>query len=161
LDKPLEVLVGELLIERGLKLAVAESCTGGLISHRITNISGSSSYFFGGVTAYANKVKIKLLGVSPETLEKFGAVSFETVLEMAKGVRVVLSADIGISTSGIAGPTGGTPDKPVGTVWIGIDSAGSGAALIFHFEGSRLSIKEQAADKALQLLVNHLQKVYI
>jgi PncC family amidohydrolase len=158
LDKPLEVLLGELLIKRGLTLAVAESCTGGLVSHRITNVSGSSGYFLGGVTAYANEAKIKLLGVKAETLEKFGAVSLQTVLEMAIGVREVLSADIGISTSGIAGPTGGTPDKPVGTVWIGISSARSGGALVFHFEGDRLSTKEQAAEAALEVLLNHLQK---
>lgn len=161
MEKSFEVLLGELLIERGLTLAVAESCTGGLISHRITNVSGSSTYFLGGVIAYANEVKEHLLGVSPQTLEKFGAVSFETVLEMARGVRDALSADIGISTSGIAGPTGGTSDKPVGTVWIGISSAMSGAALVFHFEGNRLSIKEQAAQAALQALLNHLQKTHI
>ncbi len=161
MDKSYEVLLGELLIKRGLTLAVAESCTGGLISHRITNVSGSSTYFLGGVIAYANEVKVHLLGVSPETLEKFGAVSYETVLEMASGVRDALSADIGISTSGIAGPTGGTPGKPVGTVWIGISSAMSGAALVFHFKGNRLSIKEQAAQEALQVLLNHFQKGHI
>ena len=159
--KRIEVLVGELLSAHGLQLAVAESCTGGLISHMITNVSGSSTYFLGGVTAYANEAKIKLLGVKPETLEKFGAVSLQTVLEMAEGVRDALSADIGISTSGIAGPTGGTPDKPVGTVWIGIRSARSGGALVFHFEGDRLSIKEQAAQAALEMLLNHFQKGYI
>ncbi len=153
--------MGELLHQRGLQLAVAESCTGGLISHRITNVSGSSTYFLGGVVAYANEAKVHLLGVSPETLEKFGAVSFETVLEMASGVRNALTADIGISTSGIAGPTGGTSDKPVGTVWIGISSDMSGTALIFHFKGNRLSIKEQAAQAALQVLLNHFQKAHI
>jgi nicotinamide-nucleotide amidase len=157
-NKPLEVTVGELLVQRGLTLAVAESCTGGLLSHRITNISGSSRYFLGGVISYANEVKMHLLGVSPESLEKFGAVSFETVLAMADGVRKALTADVGLSTSGIAGPTGGTPDKPVGTVWIGLSSAMGGAALIFHFKGNRLSIKEQAAQAGLQVLLNHFQK---
>lgn len=99
--------------------------------------------------------------MKPETLEKFGAVSFETVFEMARGVREALSADFGISTSGIAGPTGGTPEKPVGTVWIGLSSARSGAALTYQFKGNRLSIKEQAAQAALQVLLGHLQKAYI
>jgi len=161
LDKPLEVLVGEWLIRRGLKLAVAESCTGGLISHRITNISGSSNYFLGGVTSYANEAKVNLLGVSPETLEKHGAVSAETVLQMARGVRTALGANIGISTSGIAGPTGGTPEKPVGTTWIGFSSADGEEARHFLFQGDRLAIKGQAAEAALQLLADHLQVVNI
>jgi PncC family amidohydrolase len=161
MDEPLEVQVGKLLVQRGLTLAIAESCTGGLVSHRITNVSGSSMYFLGGVISYANEAKVHLLGVSPKTLQKFGAVSLETVLEMAHGVRDALSADIGISTSGIAGPTGGTPDKPVGTVWIGLSSASNGAGLIFHFNGNRLSIKEQAARAALQVLLNHFQKAHI
>lgn len=161
MDKPLEVLLGELLIKRRLALAVAESCTGGLISHRITNVSGSSGYFLGGVTAYANEVKIKLLGVSLETLEKNGAVSAETVLQMARGVRLALGADVGISTSGIAGPTGGTPEKPVGTVWIGFSNTDGEEARHFVFQGERLSVKEQATEAALQLLVDHLQVAYI
>ncbi len=156
MDKPLEAMVGELLVQRGLTLAVAESCTGGLISHLITNISGSSRYYLGGITSYANEAKIKLLGVSQETLEAHGAVSAETVLQMARGVRVALSADIGISTSGIAGPTGGTPDKPVGTTWIGFSAQDGEEARHFLFKGDRLSIKEQAAQEALKLLVEHL-----
>jgi PncC family amidohydrolase len=161
LDKPLEVLVGELLVQHGLTLAVAESCTGGLVSHRITNIPGSSDYFLGGVTAYANQAKVSLLGVSVETLELHGAVSAETVLQMARGVQLALGADIGISTSGIAGPTGGTPEKPVGTVWIGFSSPDGEEARHFVFQGDRLRVKEQAAEAALQLLVDHLQVAYI
>ena len=160
MDEPLEVLIGKLLVQHGLTLAIAESCTGGLVSHRITNVSGSSTYFLGGVISYANEAKVRLLGVSPETLDKFGAVCFETVLEMSRGVRDALSADIGIATSGIAGPTGGTPDKPVGTVWIGFSSAAGEEARHFLFEGNRLSIKEQAAQAALQVLLGHLQKAY-
>lgn len=155
------MLVGELLIQRGLKLAVAESCTGGLICHRLTNISGSSNYFLGGVTSYANEAKMNLLGVKPETLEKHGAVSAETVLQMARGVRNAFGADIGISTSGIAGPTGGTPEKPVGTTWIGFSSAEGEAARHFLFQGDRLAVKEQAAEAALQLLADHLRVVTI
>ena len=157
MDKPLEVLLGELLVQRGLTLAVAESLTGGLVCDRITDISGSSRYFLGGVTAYANEVKMTVLGVSPETLDDHGAVSAETVLQMARGVRTALGADFGISTSGIAGPTGGTPDKPVGTTWIGFSAADGEEARYFLFQGERLAVKRQAAEAALQLLVDHLQ----
>ncbi len=156
MDKPLEALVGEWLVQRGLTLAVAESCTGGLVSHLITNVSGSSRYYLGGVTTYANEAKMKLLGVSQETLDVHGAVSAETVLQMARGVRLALSADIGISTSGIAGPTGGTADKPVGTTWIGFSALDGEEARHFLFDGDRLSVKEQAAHEALKLLVEHL-----
>ena len=108
-ETPLEILVGDLLRQHGLRLAVAESCTGGLIGHRLTNIPGSSTYYMGSVTAYAYEAKVRLLGVTWETLEKHGAVSRATVLEMARGVRRALAADIGLAVSGIAGPGGGTP----------------------------------------------------
>jgi PncC family amidohydrolase len=161
LSEPLEVLVGELLRKRGLRLAVAESCTGGLIGHWLTNVAGSSTYYMGSVTAYAYETKVRILGVSWDTLEKYGAVSEETVLEMARGVRLALVADIGISVSGIAGPTGGTPDKPVGTTWIGFSSPKEEFARQFLFQGDRMAVKEQAAQAALQLLVEYLQKVYV
>ncbi len=157
MDEPLEVYVGGLLVQRGRTLAVAESLTGGLVCDRLTNISGSSNYFLGGIVSYANEAKMKLLGVSQETLEAHGAVSAETVLQMARGVRLALGADYGISTSGIAGPTGGTPDKPVGTTWIGFSAADGEEARHFLFQGERLAVKEQAAQAALQLLVDHLQ----
>lgn len=155
-DKPLEAHVGELLRQHGLRLAVAESCTGGLIGHRITNISGSSTYFIGGVTSYAYEAKVRLLGVRWETLEKHGAVSRDTVLEMARGVRNVLAADVGIAVSGIAGPAGGTPEKPVGTVWIGLSAPGNEQAWSYLLEGDRLQIKEQAAEHALRRLAQYL-----
>ncbi len=161
MSEPLEVLVGELLHMRGLRLAVAESCTGGLIGHRLTNVAGSSTYYMGSVTAYAYEAKVRILGVSWDTLEKYGAVSEETVLEMARGVRNAFGADIGISVSGIAGPTGGTPDKPVGTTWIGFSSPKGEFARQFLFQGERLAVKEQAAQTALQLLAEHLQKAYV
>ena len=110
------------LRKNGLKLACAESCTGGLVAKRITDISGCSDVFLGGCVTYANEAKTALLGVKPETLAEHGAVSQETAMEMAKGVRENLGADIGISTTGIAGPTGGTPEKPVGTVYIGVST---------------------------------------
>lgn len=158
LKKTLEVRVGEILSQRGLRLAVAESCTGGLISHLVTNVAGSSVYFVGGVIAYANEAKVHLLGVHQETLDKFGAVSSETVIEMARGVRNTLSADIGISVSGIAGPGGGTPEKPVGTVWIGLSTPKEELARHFHWTGNRLDVKEQSARAALMLLLEYLQK---
>lgn len=161
MGKSLEILAGEYLQAQGLCLAVAESCTGGLIGHRLTNVPGSSTYFMGGVISYANEAKMRLLGVSEDTLDKYGAVSMETVLEMARGVRLALPADIGISVSGIAGPSGGTADKPVGTTWIGFSSTKAEDARQYRFQGERLAIKEQAAEAALQLLVDHLQKVYV
>src|SRR5574341_1389576 len=111
-SNPLEVQIGVILTQRGLTLAAAESCTGGLVSHRLTDVPGSSVYFLGGIVAYANQAKIELLGVKESTLASHGAVSQEAVLEMALGVRQALHADIGVATSGIAGPGGATPSKP-------------------------------------------------
>ncbi|NRB49199.1 MAG: competence/damage-inducible protein A [Saprospiraceae bacterium] len=116
----LQAAVGELLKERGLTLSTAESCTGGYLAHLITSISGSSAYFNGSVVAYANEVKTNQLSVSPQTLEDHGAVSEQTVQEMVKGLLNLLGTDIGVAISGIAGPTGGTPDKPVGTIWLAV-----------------------------------------
>ncbi len=158
LDKPLEVIIGERLRKKGLRLAVAESCTGGLVGHLITNVAGSSTYYMGSVTAYAYEAKVRLLGVRWETLEKFGAVSEETVLEMAAGVRRALAADIGLSISGIAGPGGGTPEKPVGLVWIGLSAAEVDDAWRFQFTGDRLAVKNQSAQAALQLLADFLME---
>ena len=114
----LETVVGNLLKVKRLTLGVAESCTGGYVSAQITKVPGSSAYFQGGIVSYSNEIKQQQLGVQPETLAQFGAVSEETIRQMAEGVRRVLGTDVGIATSGIAGPDGGTPDKPVGTVWI-------------------------------------------
>lgn len=156
MDEPLEVVVGKLLRQQGLRLAVAESCTGGLVGHLITNVPGSSTYYMGSVTAYAYEAKVRLLGVRWETLEKYGAVSKETVLEMACGVRRALAADIGAAVSGIAGPGGGTPDKPVGLAWVGLSAAGVDEAWRFIWEGDRMDIKEQSAHAVLQRLVDYL-----
>ncbi len=114
----LEQAIGEMLLAKGKTLSLAESCSGGFVQHKITSIAGSSGYFQGGVVPYHNDHKINILGVKPETIENFGAVSEECVKEMAEGVRKLFKADIGAASSGIAGPDGGTPDKPVGTVWI-------------------------------------------
>jgi PncC family amidohydrolase len=157
-EKPLEVLVGELLRKRGWRLAVAESCTGGLIGHRITNIAGSSTYYMGSVTAYAYEAKVRLLGVSWETLEKYGAVSKETVIAMARGARHALAADIGAAVSGIAGPGGGMPGKPVGLTWIGLSAPDYEEARSYIWKGDRLQNKELSAEQALRLLVDYLSR---
>ncbi len=158
MSDPLEVLGGERLRKRELQLAVAESCTGGLIGHRLTNVPGSSDYFLGGVITYANEAKVNLLGVSPATLAIHGAVSKECALEMAQGVRSALQADIGLSVTGIAGPSGGTSEKPVGTVWIGLSSPQGEHARHFLWTGDRLAVKEQSAQAALDILWRYLQK---
>ena len=151
-DTTLEQRVGQLLSERHRTLALAESCTGGLISHRITGIAGSSAYYLGGVTSYANDVKVKLLGVTPATLEKYGAVSQETALEMSHGIRERIGADFGLSVTGIAGPGGGTPEKPVGTVWISIAQAKNHEAKLFQFHGDRERIVLGTSQAALNWL---------
>jgi PncC family amidohydrolase len=158
-ENSVEIKVGELLRSLNLKLAVAESCTGGLVGHRITNVPGSSEYFIGGVTAYAYEAKVKLLGVSWDTLGRHGAVSRETVLEMARGACSALEADIGVSVSGIAGPGGGMPEKPVGLTWIGLSAGDFEEARSFVFPGDRVQVKEQAAEQALQMLSEYLERV--
>ena len=156
-ENSLEVQIGKLLTRGGLTLAAAESCTGGLVSHRITNVPGSSDYFLGGIVAYSNQTKMALLGVLRETLDSHGAVSEETVLEMAAGVRQALRADIGIAVSGIAGPGGATPNKPVGLVWFGLSAGDASQARKYIFPGDRLAVKEQSAQAALQLVMDYLR----
>jgi PncC family amidohydrolase len=151
MNKIIEIQLGEALIKRGWSIAFAESCTGGLIGHRMTNVPGSSEYYLGSVTAYANNAKVTLLNVSPYTIEQFGAVSEETVLEMATGIRSVLVTDIGVSVSGIAGPGGGSAEKPVGLVWIGMATSEVSSAQKFIFSGERAAVKEQAANEAMQM----------
>ena len=153
----LEFKIGDLLRARGWTLATAESCTGGLIADRITNIPGSSDYFVGGVVAYANSVKIHSLGVAGETIERCGAVSRETVLEMARGARAALRADIAVSVSGIAGPGGGQPGKPVGTVWIGLAVVEGAWARVFCWGGDRVQNKGYSAEAALQMVLDYLE----
>lgn len=153
----MEMVVGELLRRKKATLAVAESCTGGLISNRLTNVAGSSQYFlFSGIT-YSNDAKIKVLGVSPETLEKYGAVHEETAKQMAKGVRKIGDATYGISTTGIAGPDGGTDEKPVGTVCVGIATPRDVTARRFTRSfGRRVRNKEIFAMIALDTLRREL-----
>ncbi len=157
MTKTKEILLNQLLRERALKLATAESCTGGLIADRITNIPGSSEYFLGGIVAYAYEAKVKLLGVSWDTLQKYGAVSREIVIEMARGARTALEADLAVSVSGIAGPGGGLPDKPVGTTWVGLSTPDGDWARKFVWEGDRLQNKALSAEAALQLILDYLE----
>lgn len=154
---PLEFQIGDLLRARAWTLATAESCTGGLVADRLTNIPGSSDYFVGGIVAYANSVKIHTLGVSGETIERHGAVSRETVLKMARGARAVLQADIAVSVSGIAGPGGEQPGKPVGTTWIGLAAADGAWARLFTWNGNRVQNKTYSAEAVLQMLYDYLQ----
>jgi PncC family amidohydrolase len=158
MSETLETKIGILLHARGLKIATAESCTGGLVADRITNIPGASDYFVGGVVAYAYEAKVALLHVSWDTLRLHGAVSRETVIEMARGVRTALGADIGVSVSGIAGPGGGLPEKPVGTTWIGLSGRDGDWARMFLWNGDRRSNKESSAQVALQFVLDYLDK---
>jgi len=153
----IEEEIGEALLAGALLLAVAESCTGGMISARLTGVAGSSRYFRGGVVAYSNEVKGALLSVSSETLERFGAVSAETAAEMAQGVRERLGAQVGLSVTGIAGPTGGTGEKPVGTVFIAVCDGTTLSTHRMNFDGERESVRVKSAGKALELLKEFLQ----
>ena len=146
--------VGGLLRARQWTLAVAESCTGGLIGHIITSVSGSSDYFLGGIIAYANCIKIQQLNVDVESLEVNGAVSDVVACQMAEGVRKTFGADIAISVTGIAGPDGGTEDKPVGRVFIAISTKDTISSERYLFAGNRVDIQQQTADAALMLLVS-------
>ncbi|GIV60913.1 MAG: CinA-like protein [Rhodothermaceae bacterium] len=152
----LEGVVGALLRERGLTLAVAESCTGGYVCHRLTNVSGASGYVTGGIVAYSNRVKIEVLGVDPAVLDEHGAVSEVVARQMAAGVRTCLGTDVGVATTGIMGPTGGTPEKPVGTVWVGYAGAHGTDATLHRFAHDRRTNKALASTAALNLIRLHL-----
>ncbi len=163
MDNSLAYIIREPLTEQNLFLVSAESCTGGLLSHLITNVPGSSAYYVGGVSTYAYEAKRGLLKVNPHTLEKFGAVSGETVVEMAMGVRVLFAGEIpiermlGISISGIAGPGGGMPGKPVGLVWFGLSTPAGTWAWKKVWPGDRLRNKELSAEFGLLLIKNYLE----
>ena len=166
MEKALEVVVGELLRQRGIKLAVAESCTGGLIGHWLTDVPGASDYYLGSVTAYAFEAKRRLLDVRAETLQTFGAVSRETALEMARGVRQAMvdetpsDAVIGLSVTGIAGPGGGTAEKPVGLVWIALSTPDGDWAWQFTWPFDRAGNKAASAQQALQLVAHYLTGMF-
>ncbi len=148
----LEEAVGRLLRARGLTLAVAESCSGGLICHRLTNVPGSSDYFLGGVVTYSNRAKVDLLQVPEAVLAAHGAVSADTARAMAAGVRRLFHAHLGVAVTGIAGPTGGTPEKPVGTVYIGVAVGDRVETRHYLFPGGREEVKSRTAAAALEWL---------
>lgn len=150
-EADLAAVVLEKLRSLGLKLAVAESCTGGMLGERITSIPGSSDVFLGGIIAYHNDVKVKALGVRAEDIERYGAVSEQVALQMASGVRERMGADVGVAVTGIAGPGGGTPDKPVGLVWISVHGPDAKARR-FHVGGDRAEIRQRAAQAALEMV---------
>jgi nicotinamide-nucleotide amidase len=151
-DRELEEVLGELLVEKGETLATAESCTGGLLGGRITAVSGSSRYYPGGMVAYADEAKINQLGVPRETIKKFGAVSEQTAKAMAKGVMRVFGADIGVAITGIAGPTGGTDEKPVGTIFIGLAAPEKEIARKFLMGPDREINRERSVTTALDMV---------
>jgi len=144
------------LKNQNLTIATAESCTGGLLAHTLTNISGSSEYFERGIISYSNKSKMELLGVPEKTLKEYGAVSEQTAKAMAIGIKERSNVDVGISTTGIAGPTGGTKEKPVGLVYIGIAISKKVEVKRFVFSGDRLQNKENTCIAALELLLENI-----
>jgi nicotinamide-nucleotide amidase len=155
-DKTMEAVVGELLRERKMTLSVAESCTGGLIGHRLTSISGSSLYFERGLIVYSNRSKVEMLGVKQQTIDSFGAVSDQTVREMAEGVKKTANTDMGLAVTGIAGPLGGTEDKPVGTVFVGLSVHGNVFSEQYRFSGDRDKVKLATAEMALDWVRRYL-----
>jgi PncC family amidohydrolase len=153
----LEVVVGELLGQREMTLAVAESCTGGLVGHRITNVPGSSAYYEGSITAYSYNIKELILHVQHDTLYRHGAVSEQTAREMAVGVRRAFQADIGLAVTGVAGPGGGTSEKPVGLVYVALAAPDGEWVERYMWDGNRLENKEQSAEAVLGLLHRYLE----
>jgi nicotinamide-nucleotide amidase len=148
----LEKVVGDLLRKKGWTLSIAESCTGGLISDRITNVPGSSDYFDGGMVNYSNESKAKHLGIPLDYIKKYGAVSPQVARKMAQGVRKAFGTNFGLSTTGVAGPTGGTKRAPIGRVFIGFASGRKTYVRQEDFKGSRREIKEKTTGKSLRFL---------
>lgn len=157
MDEPLEAQVGAALRKHGWTLALGESCTGGLVAHRITEVAGSSEYFVGGVVAYSNPIKTAMLQVSQETLDRLGAVSEQTAREMARGARSELGADVGLSVTGIAGPGGGSPDKPTGLTFVAVATPAWETAERYVWQGDRHENKSASAEAALALLFKALR----
>ena len=160
-EDELEKVVGDILAERKQTLSVAESCTGGRISSRIVSVPGSSRYYIGGACVYSNKEKFDLLNVRKETINKYGAVSEQTAIEMAIGIRDLMETDFSLSATGIAGPTGGTEEKPVGLVWIGFSSKDKTYAKDFLFGNIRDINIERASQRALEILRRELLNIEI
>jgi nicotinamide-nucleotide amidase len=158
-DEELERVIGKILTERRQTLSIAESCTGGYISSKIVSVPGSSNYYIGGVCVYSNIEKIKLLNIKEDTLKKHGAVSEETAIEMAESVRQIMDTDYAISTTGIAGPSGGTDQKPVGLVWIGFSGKEKKYAMRFLFGNDREVNIQRSAQRALEILRRELLSI--
>ncbi len=153
----LEKVIGRLLTEQKLTIALAESCTGGLVAHRLTNVPGSSAYFIGGVVSYANEAKERVLGVNRQTLQEHGAVSEETAREMARGVRRLLRTNVALAVTGIAGPGGGSPEKPVGLTYIALATDDLERCERYLWRGDRWANKEHSAEAALGMLREYLE----
>lgn len=149
----LEKKLGKILTEKDLTIACAESCTGGLLTSRLTDVAGSSIYVQGSIVSYSNDIKNSVLKVKSATLRRFGAVSEQTAREMSNNVRKLFVTDIGVGVTGIAGPDGGTVDKPVGTVYISVSNLEATVVKRFHFSGSRIEIKNQACDAAMEMVI--------
>ena len=152
----MQIEIGELLTEKKLTIACAESCTGGLLTSKLTDVAGSSAYVKGAVVSYTDEIKMNVLHVNAETLENFTAVSEQTAREMATNIRQLLKSDIGVSITGYAGPGGGTAENPVGTVYIGISDKNGDKVWRFNFGGTRTEIKEKVVAAALNLIKKHL-----
>ena len=158
MDTSPEAIIVRILTERHQTVATAESCTGGLVAHRLTNIPGSSACVLGGIVAYANAVKEHVAGVRHETLVQFGAVSAETAAELARGARRLFAVDMAVGVTGIAGPGGATDGKPVGLTYIGVAAEGYEVVNRYVWSGERVSNKEQSADAALGMVLEYLQQ---
>ena len=153
----LEVMLGNLLKEKNFTMSCAESCTGGMLSSRVTDVPGSSAYFKGSIVSYTNEIKKSLLNVNAETIEKFSDVSKETALEMAANVRKIFNTDVGVSITGIAGPTGSTENKPVGLVYVGISGPHGDEVEILRLNGNRVEIKWRAVESTLMKIYDYLK----
>lgn len=149
----MEKIAGELLKKKKFTISSAESCTGGLLTSKLTDISGSSEYVKGAIVSYTDEIKNSVLHVKEETLKNFSAVSYETALEMAENVRKIFHTDIGVGVTGFTGPGGGSFEKPVGTVFISVADKNSVKVEEFHFKGSRTEIKNQAVEAALKMII--------
>lgn len=155
----LEIELGKLLTAKNLTIACAESCTGGLLTSRLTDVSGSSAYVQGSIVSYSNEVKNSVLKVQAETLKNFGAVSEQTARQMSANVRELFKTDIGVGVTGIAGPSGGTAEKPVGTVYISVSDSRQIIVKLFNFSGSRSEIKNQACEAAMQMVIDVVNSI--
>lgn len=158
MSEVIEEVIGRLLKGKGWRIAIAESCTGGLIAHRITNVSGSSDYFESGVVSYSNEAKMELLKVPKKIMITYGVVSSQAAIAMAEGIRRLRKTEIGLGVTGIAGPTGGTTTKPVGLVYIALSSPSCVECNEFRFEGDRGTIKFKASEVALEMIKKRLQE---